>query len=454
MRWDGSLAAAIAAPGTSSMYDAPVKPAISPTGQAWSATEPVTGDAPSALSGIRVLDLSGLAGQYCGKQFADLGADVILIEPVDGSPVRREGPFLDDRAHAEFSLQFAYFNAGKRGVAIDLDQPEGQDIVRQLAKDADLIIESEKPGLMERRGFSFESLVASNPKLVMTSITPFGQTGPYASYEAEDIVALALGGLLYLGGYPDTPPIAAYGNQAYLAAAQFASVASMMALLAADEGAAGTGRHIDVSIQECVTMGLETAIQYYDLEKTVRKRASGEQIMAGVGVFTCADGQIYLMAGGIASTRFWANLVDWLVDEGVEDARQLLEPVWESHDYLSTPEAKTIFRALFAPFAEKHTKAYLYQTGQSRRIPICPIHTPWDILNSRQLEYRSFFVSQKHTPSGRTLTVPGAPYQLRETPWRQIRPAPRLGEHTSEILAGLGYDATARAALLKSGAIN
>ena len=436
------------------MYDAVIKPRISETAQAWSTPGPVARGAPAALTGIRVLDLSGLAGQYCGKQFADLGADVILVEPVEGSPVRREGPFLDDRAHAEFSLQFAYFNAGKRGAAIDLDRPEGQHIVRQLAKYADLIIESEKPGLMERRGLSFASLVASNPKLVMTSVTPFGQTGPYANYEAEDVVALALGGLLYLGGYPDTPPIAAHGNQAYLAAAQFASVASMMALLAADEGGDSTGRHVDVSIQECVTMGLETAIQFYDLEKTVRKRASGEQIMAGVGVFACADGQIYLMAGGIASTRFWANLVNWMVDEGVDGARQLLEPAWQSHDYLSTPEAKTIFRALFGPFAERHTKAYLYQTGQSRRIPICPVNTPWDILTSRQLEYRSFFVSQKHAPSGRMLTVPGAPYQLQETPWRQARPAPRLGEHTSEILADLGYDAAARAALLKSGVIN
>jgi benzylsuccinate CoA-transferase BbsE subunit len=436
------------------MYDAAIKPRIGETAEAWSTPGPAASGAPAALTGIRVLDLAGLAGQYCGKQFADLGADVILIEPVTGSPVRREGPFLDDRAHAEFSLQFAYFNAGKRGAAIDLDRREGQHIVRQLAKDADLIIESEKPGLMERRGLSFASLVASNPKLVMTSVTPFGQTGPYANYEAEDIVALALGGLLYLGGYPDTSPIAAYGNQAYLAAAQFASVASMMALLAADEGGDSTGRHVDVSIQECVTMGLETAIQFYDLEKTVRKRASGEQIMAGVGVFACADGQIYLMAGGIASTRFWANLVNWMVDEGVDGARQLLEPAWQSHDYLSTPEAKTIFRALFAPFAQRHTKTYLYQTGQSRRIPICPINTPRDILTSRQLESRSFFVSQKHAPSGRMLTVPGAPYQLQETPWRQARPAPRLGEHTSEILAGLGYDAAARAALLKSGVIN
>ena len=131
-----------------------------------------------------------------------------------------------------------------------------------MAEGADLIIETEKPGTMKDRGLDHAALSARNPRLVMTSVTPFGQTGPYAKYEAEDIVALALGGLLYLGGYPDTSPIAAYGNQAYLAAAQFASVASMMALLSVNTGNERAGRHVDVSIQECVTMGLETAIRY------------------------------------------------------------------------------------------------------------------------------------------------------------------------------------------------
>ena len=228
----------------------------------WSSSASTQDAAPSALAGLRVLDLSGLAGQYCGKQFADLGADVILIEPVMGSPVRRDGPFVDDRAHIEFSLPFAYFNAGKRGIAIDLDRPEGQRILRQLADGTDLIVETEKPGTMNARSLDHAALSVRNPRLVMTSITPFGQTGPYAKYEAEDIVALALGGLLYLGGYPDTSPIAAYGNQAYLAAAQFASVASMIALLSVDTGRERAGQHVDVSIQECVTMGLETAVQY------------------------------------------------------------------------------------------------------------------------------------------------------------------------------------------------
>jgi len=147
------------------------------------------------------------------------------------------------------------------------------------------------------------------------------------------------------------------------------------------------------------------------------------------------------MAGGIASTRFWGNLVRWLIDERVEAAQQLLELAWESHDYLATPVARTIFSELFAPFARKHTKAYLYQTGQSRRIPICPVNTPRDILTSRQSDYRNFFISQEHTPSGRKLVVPGAPYRLEATPWHQKRPAPRLALVKTALSKMLGLPA-------------
>jgi benzylsuccinate CoA-transferase BbsE subunit len=213
-------------------------------------------------------------------------------------------------------------------------------------------------------------------------------------------------------------------------------------------------RHIDVSVQECVVMGLETAIQFYDLEKSVRTRGTGQLSMAGVGVFKCVDGEIYLMAGGIASTRFWESAANWLIEEGVKEAAQLREKKWDSHDYLATPEAKRVFNSLFQPFAAKRTKLDLYEAGQARRIPICPVRTPKDILESRQLSYRNFFVSQQHHQSGRIMVVPGAPYRLTATPWTAAGPSPRLGEHTADILDALGYDAAARAALLKAGVIN
>ncbi|WP_426440367.1 CaiB/BaiF CoA transferase family protein [Bradyrhizobium genosp. P] len=408
----------------------------------------------TALAGIRVVDMSGWSGQYCGKQFADLGAEVIIVEPIEGSSVRRDGPFVDGKAGLERSIPFAYYNAGKRSIAIDLDNAEGQSIFRRLIRNADLLIESEKPGVMASRGLDFASLSKEAPKLVMTSITPFGQTGPYANYESEDIVTLALGGLLYLGGYADMPT-AVHGNQAYLSAAQFASVASMMGLLAVEAApGAANGKQIDVSVQECVVMGLETAIQFYDLEKSVRTRGTGQLSMAGVGVFGCVDGEIYLMAGGIASTRFWENTANWLIEEDVAEAAQLLDKKWNSHDYLATPEAKRIFNSLFQPFAAKRTKLELYEAGQAKRIPICPVCTPKDILESRQLAYRNFFVSQRHEQTGRLMSVPGAPYRLTATPWMAAGPSPRLGEHTADILSELGYDAAARAALLKLRVIN
>lgn len=408
---------------------------------------------PGALDGLRVLDLSGLAGQYCGKMFADLGAEVLLVEPPCGSAVRRDGPFLDNRAHPEYSLTFSYFNAGKRGICLDLDQPEGRQLFMKLVEQADLLIESEKPGVMAARGLDHASLSRIAPGLVMVSITPFGQTGPYARYESEDIIALALGGMLYLAGYPDTAPIAAHGNLAYLAAAQFAAVAAMMGLWVAEDTQAN-GMHIDVSIQECVTMGLETAVQFFDLEKTIRKRESGQQRMAGMGVFDCSDGQIYLMAGGISSSGFWETTVHWLIDAGIADAAQLLEPRWSDHNFLLTEEAKRIFGELFEPFALARTKEELYRDGQTRRIPICPINTPRDIAVSRQLAYRDFFVDLPHNASGRTLQAPGAPYRLSATPWRTSRPAPLLGEHTVEVLDDLGYDRPSQAALFKAGVIN
>jgi benzylsuccinate CoA-transferase BbsE subunit len=405
-----------------------------------------------ALTGMRVIDMSGLAGQYCGKLFAELGADVILLEPPQGSVTRREGPFAGRKPHPERSLTFAYFNSSKRGIAVDLDRVEGQEIVRRLVERADLLIESEKPGVMASRGLDYRSLCLDNPDLVMTSITPFGQSGPYAQYESEDLVALALGGFLSLGGYPETAPIAAHGNQAYLAAAQFAAVASMMALFSnANDPNAARGRNIDVSIQECVVMALENAVQFFDLERRIRKREAGKQPTAGMGVFACSDGEVYLMAGGIASSSFWENTVKWLVEEGVEGAESLGESRWKDHDYLVTEEAKRQFGSIFAPFAKSRSKIQLYESGQARRIPICPINTPRDIIENRQLAFRNFFVSLPHTYCATTFKAPGAPYHLSATPWARGVAAPRLGEHTSEVLSELGYDEATQASLLKRG---
>src|SRR6218665_409264 len=255
--------------------------------------------APGPLQGIRVLDLCQGSEQYCGKLFAQLGADVVLVEPGAGAANRREGPFLGHAAHRERSLSFAYFNQGKRGIALDVEHSAACEVFLARVRNADLVIEAEPPGRMGARGLGAEVLLRAQPSLVVTSITPFGQAGPFAHFQADDLVALAFGGLLSLGGYPGLAPTAAYGNQAVLCAAQFAAVASLVALSAAqDQGGRPTGQHIDVSVQESVTMALENAVQFVELEQQIRKRNGGEQRQAGTGVFPCSDGMGYLMAGG------------------------------------------------------------------------------------------------------------------------------------------------------------
>lgn len=407
---------------------------------------------PQALSGLRVLDFTGDSTQYCGKMFAQLGADVLLIEPSAGSRSRYEGPFLGNQPHKERSLGFAYFNQGKRGMCLDLHREEAQKIVRQLVSQVDLVIEAESPGSMQSYGLDFSSLQKENGGLIMTSITPFGQTGPYAQFQGGDMVALALGGLLNLGGYPGHAPIAAYGNQALLAAAQFAAVASMMAVWEAETRMENkVGQHIDVSVHESVVMALENSVQFVELEKTIRKRNGGEQRQAGTGVFPCKDGMVYLMAGGIASNRFWGATTQWLIDAGAPDAEQLRAECWNDQRYLATDDAKRIFSGIFLPFAVNQTKAELYAEGQRRRIPICPVSTTADLMINRQLAYRHFFQSTIHTFTNQPLTVPGAPYGLSATPWQLGRPAPMLGEHTSEVLTSLGYDMKAQEVCLRAG---
>lgn len=393
----------------------------------------------AALEGLRVLDLTGALGNYAGKLFADMGADVILVEPPGGSELRREGPYLGDVPGVERSLSFAYQNTSKRSICLDLETASGQHLLRELAAGADLVLESMPPGWMAARGLGYEALARRRPQLVTTSITPFGQTGPYAHMQASDLVGLATGGLLWMGGYQGEAPTQAHGDQAYKCAAMYGAVAAMLAVTEAE--LTGQGQQVDISMQESVTMALENAAQTYDLEGTIRKRPLGDQRFAGYGLFECQDGYIFLGSRGIGNSPAWTRSLQWFKDEGMEGVDRLYGPEWSDLTYLKSDEARDVFGELFMKWSRQRTKAWLYTEGQKRLIPLAPVSTPRDLLANPQLRARGHFVPFTHPLLRSAAEMPGAPYVLSETPWRVQRPAPALGEHTAEVLAEVGIEA-------------
>lgn len=386
---------------------------------------------PGPLAGLRVLELSGPLGHYCGKLFADLGADVVLVEPPGGTSSRREPPFTGEGDRSE-SIPFLYMNTNKRSLCLDLDQPGDAATLRELAWRADLVIETERPGVQERRGLGWAALSSRRPGLVLTSITPFGQDGPYAGLDGDDLIASALGGLLYLGGYADGEPIRPAGEQAVLAAGLFGAVAALLALTHAE--LTGQGQHVDVSMMEAVVMGLENAPQLYDLEGVVRHRNGGVQRLAGTGVFACADGLVCLLATGFGGTQHWTKLVAWLEAETGAELGRFRDPRWSRTEFLVTEAAKAEFSEFFAGFCATRAQRDLYHRAQSWRVPLCPVAAPRDVMSDEQLRFRGYF-AEVTGADGSVLKMPGAPYRLSRTPWSIRRPAPRLGEHSGEVLA-------------------
>jgi benzylsuccinate CoA-transferase BbsE subunit len=384
---------------------------------------------PGALEGLSVADLAGPYGNYCGKLYADLGADVTLVEPPEGAEYRRREPLT---AEGE-SLWFCYHNANKRSVVAST----GSATLAAVIGQSDVLIGSGRAGWPTEWGLNLDELRCRQPQLVVVSVTPFGLTGPYADFDGTDIVCSALGGLLALGGYGDGSPLQTAGEQALGAAQLFGAVGGALAVLHAE--ASGEGQVVDVSIQESVAMALEHAIQYYDLERVERRRQTGRQRGAGAGLYTCADGWVYLFVGGIASGRFWTRFVQWLSDEEADGVAELATPMWEQRTYFDTAEAKATFLRIFETFTATRGKEQLYQEAQSRGIPLAPVREPSEVVASEQLAFREFF-RPVTTPAGRSIMAPGAPYTLGETPWLQRRPAPRLGEHTDEIRATTGAE--------------
>ena len=384
---------------------------------------------PAALSGLRVLEIGAMvAAPYCGKLLSLLGADVVKVEPPKvGDPSRRRGPFPGDVPHAERSGTFLYLNTGKRGVTLDVDDPQGSDMLRQLAADADVILHDFPPSLAASRELSRDSLTEINPSIIVAAITPFGSTGPNAEYAACDVNVFHAGGEgnllpngLALDTFPDRAPIRAGGMMASYQGGLTAAVGVLAAAIA--QWADGTGQAVDSSMQEAQLAIGYLPMQRLEAEGVVETRFSRFFRMGGV--MPASDGYIELLT---LESRQWEGLVRLLGDPEWATPEKFRDPATHG------PEINENLRR----WTSGHTREWLYREGQAHGVPIAPYLSPSEVYQSPQQRERGFFIEVSHPDAG-PYKYAGSPFRMSGTP-PQVRRAPLLGEHNAGVYGALGY---------------
>lgn len=377
---------------------------------------------PNALDGIRVLDLSqGVAGAYCTKLLAGSGAEVIKIEPLEiGESTRRLSPFASDQAGVEQSLVHLYLNTSKKSVTLDIQSAEGQSVFRRLTKHADLVIESFLPGTMAGLDLGHEQLTEDNPGLVMTSVTFFGQDGPYSGYKGGEIIAQAVSGNLQITGAPDREPLMVGGYLAQYVGGQAACAASLMAVF--HSMMTGKGQAVDCSIAEANTDMLDR----WGIDAVLGR---GDQPRTGIAhhwtfptqLYPCRDGYVAL---GIEPAG-WGALADMVGDDA------LRKPEYTGPD---RKQYHAEIDPILVNWLEDLGKMEVFEGFQKNRMSSGILMTPEDMLESPQLQARNFFQEVEHPSTGPQM-YPGPPYQLSDSEWMQTK-APLLGEHNHEVLVG------------------
>lgn len=374
------------------------------------------------LAGLRVIELAnGIAGAFCAKLLADYGADVLTIEPPGGSPIRADGPFVAGTPALETGAHHLYLNTNKRSVVLDLANAKARERLLSLIDGADAVIESFAPGALAAFGLRWESLRQRRPGLVLCSLTPFGQDGPYAGYTATNLTMYAMSGQMRRTGDPEREPLKQGGSQAEYQLGLNGFAATAIALFGA--AVSGLGEHLDVAAMQCMASILEEAVPLWAYLSRDTGGRRGNIRSSSIGIYPCADGYL-----GIHSmARNWRPLAETMeLPDLVTDPR------------FSTPRARMehndeLIATFYAWAADKQQKE-VYARAGSMRGPIAYVHTLADLLESPQLTARGYFQQIDHPVAGRR-TYPGAPFSMSASPWRAGR-APLLGEHTDAVLAG------------------
>jgi len=395
-----------------------------------------------ALEGIRVLDVSdGIAGPYCTRLLGGFGAAVVKVEkPGEGDTTRQVGPFPDDTPHPEKSALFLNLNMNKKGITLNLETPPGRNILRQLVEQVDVLVESSKPGQMAEWGLDHDSLREHDPRLVVASITPFGQNGPYRDYRWSSAVLDALGGHTYMQGDPGREPLRYPEGTAEYSAGMFAAVAIMGAIFPAAD--AGEGQHVDISVMECLA-----GLDYYRTARwthlgLVQERRGGRYSIWPGKVYPCRDGYVGLAGVGPTGTLFPMH--------SVMDIPELLDPKYQTAG--QREEHVEELDAVVAPWLMEHDRYEIFSALQQARVQAGVCNSAEDLLQDPGFEARGFWEELDHPEAGQ-LTYPGAPLRMSESAW-QARRAPLLGEHNVEVYCGeLGYSEGELAQLREDGVI-
>jgi len=402
----------------------------------------------SLLGGYRVLDLTDEGGLMCGKILGDLGADVIQIEPPGGSSARNIGPFYHDIPHPEKSLYWFWTALHKRGITLNLETADGREIFKRLVKSADFVVESFEPGYMESLGFGYEALEKINPRVIMTSITPFGQTGPYARYKTTDIVGVSLGGMSRIYGEADRP-VRISAPQFYFHGGIQGALGSVVAHYYRE--ITGEGQHVDVSCQQAMVLTLMIAAEMWDILKM-----STTGVGPGLGfmgrmivklIYPCKDGYVFTLMGGGAQAGVVTS-TEALMEIANRDGYilDLKDFDWTTYDFMSAAMAKALGQETegtklidriqegLEEFLPTKSKQELFDEAVKKAILLIPVCDPKDVVESPQLAAREFWVQVEHPELGDTLTYPGYPIKISAfPPYMPQRRAPLIGEHNAEV---------------------
>tara|TARA_B100001013_G_scaffold171420_1_gene102819 strand:- start:2920 stop:4152 length:1233 start_codon:yes stop_codon:yes gene_type:complete len=402
---------------------------------------------PAALENIRVIEWgSSVSAPFCGRLLGDLGADVIKIEPPEfGDNSRLSGPYPDQTPDPEQSGLFLFANLNKRGITIDLNQAKGFKLFNQLLATADVFIENQPYEQIKETGIDYQFLNNEYPHLVVTSITPYGRTGPYSQYKGNNLTVSALGGLSYGTGFPGREPLQTPLHQASYFAGVGAAFATIVALLGKDF--TGLGQHVDIA--ESQVMG--TLLTGYHLPTYIYRGIpgfrSGNRMRLGLFpncVLPCKDGYICIDAPQLEQYQRFLTLLnnpEWTQEPRYRDRRAMSDQYPE--------EAEN----LIAPWFMDHTKDEILQLCLENRIPCVPVLTFDEVLTNQQLNSREFFQEIDHGEN-KSFRYPGFPYRLSASPPKLVRSAPSLGQHTHEVLCDeLGVTDSEYSALFKAGVI-